>query len=246
MSATVLSSRSGPASGAAPRDRPILFSASMVRAILDGTKTQTRRVITPQPTQSLPHTQHVTDEFGIHHPAGWRWKNSFTADEVGGASAMLSLIWECRYGVVGDRLWVRETFSACRNGATHPKCVDYRADGNAAPDTLWKPSIFMPRALSRITLEVTEVRVQRVQYITDEDATAEGAVFAIAELDGRAYDTAEERWCRWTKRVDPVARAATARGAFASLWHTINGKRLGCAWADNPWVWCVSFRRLSP
>lgn len=200
------------------RESPILFSGPMVRAILDGSKTQTRRVI----RQGNPKTKRVywaSEEETVPqrgHYTGW----------VHECDAPLLLPLKCPYSV-GDRLWVRETFSACREGAAHPKCVDYRADGTASPDTRWKPSLFMPRALSRITLEATEVRVQRVNEISDQDVRAEGV--PRSEID---------KWHKWLHPND------CAGHAFGQLWDSVNGKRPGCAWSDNPWVWCVSFRRV--
>ena len=131
----------------AARTRPILFSGPMVRAILSGAKTQTRRVITPQPDARL--------RWGL---AGW--------EDVHGRPL------PCRYGAPGDLLWVRETWGIAGefgDGTAHT----YRAtdDRNGI---IWRPSIFMPRALSRITLKITDVRVERIQDISEPDEAAEG------------------------------------------------------------------------
>jgi hypothetical protein len=148
------------------------------------------------------------------------------------------------YGMPGDRLWVKEAIRHVGGG-----CSEYIADRTPTVADAWPwkrdqlPGMFCPRGLSRITIEVTDVRVQRLQDISEEDARAEGAISAITELDGRAHDNAEEQWCRWSKRIDKTARVATARGAFASLWFAINGKRGGCSWDDNPWVWPVTFAK---
>ena len=172
------------------KERPILFSAPMVRALLAGTKTQTRRIIKPQ------------------HLA------FFNQD----AAAMLS-DWNERplpYGQPGDRLWVRETFGHFEcNQHFKPGCnVYYRADGNCLELEPWRPSIHMPRWASRITLEITSVRVERLQDISEADAIAEGVY------------------------TDP---ACPAYDAYAQLWDEING--LG-SWEANPWVWVIEFRRL--
>ena len=184
------------------KERPILFSAPMVRALLAGTKTQTRRIIKPQ------------------HLA------FFNQD----AAAMLS-DWNERplpYGQTGDRLWVRETFGHFeRNQHFKPGCnVYYRADGNCLELEPWRPSIHMPRWASRITLEITSVRVERLQDISEADAQAEGVTddgSLVTDLDGK-------------DRGGTIA-------AYATLWEVING--VG-SWDDNPWVWVVSFKRAFP
>ena len=125
-------------------ERPILFSAPMVRAILDGNKTQTRRVVKLKPD---------------YMETFLRLPNKVAC---------------CPYGQPGGRLWVRETFEDCES-ALH-SCVLYRADGGT-PGTKWTPSIHMPRWASRITLEITGVRVERLQDISEEDAISEGTPF---------------------------------------------------------------------
>lgn len=182
-------------------DRPILFSGPMVRAILGGRKTQTRRVVKNQPVQSR------TD------PAvfGW-WAEdgcmipTFDADGDEGPV--------CHYGVPGDRLWVRETFN--NDWTDH---VIYRADGGSAVEAgwprepKWRPSIFMPRAACRLVLEVTAVRVERLQQIREADVHAEG--------------------CQLVQGED-------ARWHYGSLWNSLNAKR-GFGWDTNPWVWVIEF-----
>jgi hypothetical protein len=187
------------------RERPILFSAPMVRAILDGTKTQTRRVVKPAPMM-------VTD----HKTAVWE----------GPADSLLKLLdgagRHCPYGQPGDRLWVREAFAFCladKFGPT-PDSVIYRADeGNADWPHGWKPSIHMPRCASRITLEVTAVRVERLNDISEKDAWAEGC---------EGFD-------------DDVTGGKSGYLEFAELWESINGPG---SWDANPWVWVVEFRKL--
>lgn len=161
------------------KERPILFSAPMVRAILDGRKTQTRRVAKPDAKEN----EH-----------------------------------KCPHGERRDRLWVRETFAPVSGGAI------YRADGERQPGSCcgcaWKPSIFMPRVLSRITLEITEVRVQWLQEISEEDALAEGC----------------SRW----KGV-PGDGEQSAVQAYVKLWDSINAKKH--PWVSNPWVWAITFKQ---
>ena len=144
------------------KERPILFSGPMVRAILEGRKTQTRRVLVPQPVD--PKIIRVAGD-----------KIVFMGRDEG----FYSNYWPTMVGVPGDRLWVRETFATgipgCPGGITYrADHLDPRGDGPANP-IRWTPSIFMPRGASRITLEVVEVRVQQLRDITDDDARAEGA-----------------------------------------------------------------------
>jgi hypothetical protein len=155
-------------------EKPILFRGEMVRAILSGTKTQTRRVAKYAVMQLSP------------------------------------------YGQAGDRLWVRETF--CRPRQEFGQVL-YRADGVEHPHGPRTPAIHMPRTLSRITLEIIEVRLQKLQDITEDDAKAE-----------LSYG---------------LAAVSPARDLFMVLWNTINDKR-GYVWAVNPWVWAITFKRILP
>jgi hypothetical protein len=228
---------SGPA--ATVRERPILFSGPMVRAILAGRKTQTRRVVKPQPRR---------DGDG---PLMWR-TSPYSA--VGSFEGRVpdEVLAQCPYGASGDRLWVRETWALLGDDDGSPITLDglqcsageawrlYRADtqptkygldllpGGAHFDGRWRPSIHMPRWASRLSLEVLSVRVERLQEISEEDAKAEGVqpiaieVAHLGEVCGGG--------------------ALTAREQFGALWDTINGDR--APWADNPWVWRVEFRRV--
>lgn len=189
------------------KERGILFSASMVRALIDGRKTQTRRACKPGARIDAAFFD------GLHSSP---------------------------YGKAGDRLWVRETFwhqPAERDGTLGliaPEVTLYRADvGTKLKDVgyyPWKPSIFMPRRLSRITLELTEVRVERLQEISEADAIAEGIQYSD-RWEGFASDD-EGRHFHCT---DP-------RVSYLSLWESINGAG---SWDANPWVWALSFRRPS-
>ena len=235
-------------------ERPILFSGPMVRAILAGTKTQTRRVVKWRPSSpaDVSATRPPDEAQPYFHITG-AWLATWT--ENGQWSAMPTV---CPYGVPGDRLWVRETWRAWSGfGET---VVEYAADGAkriakdwhiGTPDLhitgndlahydhgewcnrigrqnvdSWRPSIHMPRAASRLTLEVTEVRVERLTQISSAEALLEGVTLPA----GRDASTTT------------ILRDAHA--AFVQLWQSINGKRPGCAWHDDPWVWVVSFRRV--
>ena len=189
------------------KERPILFSAPMVRAILAGTKTQTRRAMKPQP-------------WARPEPEDGLWR-LYAGDE--GMEPF-----PCRYGQIGDRLWVKESFWGCDlPGYGDTPCVVYDDEwtgGEYAPaePRPWArkfgriPSIHMPRYASRILLEITDVRVQRLQDISEADAEAEG--------------------------VDRIkAKVPRHLDVYRYLWDGINGPG---AWDANPWVWAVSFRRL--
>lgn len=208
------------------KERPILFSAPMVRAILAGTKTQTRRVVKPQPPRG---TYQVST---WHHPDPR--PHFFAWQELPHETVMIADDWAhpCPYGQPGDRLWVRETFAKIA-GQTQPWIeTDYRATythGNRLGDTLgikkrWTPAIYMPRAASRITLEVTRVRVERLQDISEADAIAEG----LTQKNG-LFATDGEAW-----QIDP-------RKAYRDLWESINGPG---SWEANPWVWVIELKRL--
>lgn len=230
--------------------RPILCSGPMVRALLSGQMTQTRRVINPQPApfvQATPDSHpparpepyldsYCGEKKTPENPRGmsrdWCW---WTRDNRPGPTVA-----RCPYGVPGDRLWVRETWGYYPGSLPGEEPLLYRADCPEAPGdwpsyrrgpiadfVVWKPSIHMPRWASRLTLEVTEVRVQRLTSITDEDAIAEG----VEQLDRpgfwKAYDC-REGFC------------TTAARSFETLWQSINAKR--APWDSNPLVWAISFK----
>lgn len=188
------------------KERPILFSGPMVRAILNGRKTQTRRVCK---LNAAGRVQLRGRNWHIYDPAS---------------------INACPYGLPGDRLWVRETFQPARGGyryrADHPGLTTLRP---------WKPSIFMPRAASRITLEIVKVRIERLVDISENDAMAEG--WSLGPL---GYSDAVELrgWPLEPETID------TAREWYQKLWDSINGDKH--PWASNPWVWVVEFKNVTP
>lgn len=203
------------------RERPILFNSEMVRAILDGRKTMTRRVVKPQPTEShgLVYQGMALGKFG----------------KISDAEIY------CTFGVTGDRLWVREKFrlfNAVEECSHYESCDSmkyhntpmYYADA-IDNESKWKPSIHMPRSASRINLEITEVRVERLQDITVEDVVCEGISPAMRTKFGYSCEESEENF--WIKE---------GRDTFRMLWDSLNLKR-GYGWDANPWVWVIGFRR---
>jgi hypothetical protein len=185
------------------KERPILFSAPMVRALLNGNKTQTRRIV-----------KRLEVRDGMPEP---EWA---------------SLLKCCPYGQPGDRLWVRETFNRTNPGGNDGHYFFRATEANEFPDAIWKPSIHMPRWASRITLEVTGVRVDRLQDISESDAVAEGC----AKNHNGYYWGAPHP-------VSGLKQMASAVGAYRDLWESINGPG---SWDLNPWVWCVSFKVVKP
>lgn len=207
-------------------ERGMIFNAEMVRAILDGRKTQTRRIMAPQPADDI-------ERCIFPNPEAIGWKSSLR-HKNGSTTAHF-----CHYGKPGDRIWVRETFqgplfdydlmdSYCKDPTPFEKpefCV-YKADGVPAPEfydaddelhCCWRPSIHMPRWASRILLEITNVRVERLKSISDGDAIREGC--STADM----------------KSGDCVA------DVFARLWASIYGAE---SWNANPWVWVIEFKRV--
>lgn len=182
------------------KEHPILFSSPMVLAIMGGKKTQTRRVMKPQPQDM--------DE--------WSGLNEYTDGRYGFQTAT-GIDYFCTYGRPGDRLWVRETYNGNKEVG-----LAYRATNPELNGCPWRPSIFMPRWASRITLEIVSVRVERLNDISEEDAMAEG-------VTRPPYYSAAPHYQIW----------------FRNLWDSINAKR-GYSWDSNPWVWVIEFKRVKP
>lgn len=231
------------------KERPILFSAPMVRAIRDGRKTQLRRVVKPQP----PSVESVSAIAGIgfsiftdeHTPGKFRVAGPVwcVRDLMGREPE-----WKCPYGIPGDRLWVRECWTPDHRDfyphfpAVYKADAAYDYDRNEKGEVYspeqkswypyrWRPSIHMPRWASRITLEVVAVRVERLQEISEADSLAEG-IHQFGELEIYGYDP---------KGTPGTMIGATATEAFFWLWQQINSLE---SWSANPWVWVVEFRKL--
>lgn len=237
------------------KERPILFSAPMVRALLDGRKTQTRRIVKPQPGQGEyidDEAHNIDSEFVYAGNCGCYYERKCL----------------CPYGVPGDRLWVREShyqpkaFTSrsveyldrnCKT-ITAGGCVMYGRECNTEyllkiarqfkqPEDevlnnrgKLKSSIHMPRWASRINLEITDVRVQRLKDISDVDAIAEGISQVGEWKEPRADSTA----C-WSSYGQPEPYFNSPIDSYHSLWDSINGAN---SWIENPWVWTLTFKRI--
>jgi hypothetical protein len=221
-----------------PRERPILMSSSMIKALLEGRKSQTRRALKPQP--HIADASYGDVEESERYPGEWfQW----CCGEPGPAFL-------CPHGAAGERLWVRETWGLIRNkgelgvtdwdGPIPPARpggwdVTYRAtDGWESHfddrGFNWRPSIFMPRWASRIDLELTGVRVERLQEISYQDCVAEG-IPPVPCMDDHA---------------DPETIIGAIRSLYAKLWDQVNMPRPGCDWSDNPWCWVLEFKVTKP
>jgi hypothetical protein len=213
------------------KEHPIIFSGPMIRAILEGRKTQTRRIVKFSSKSISPNGPYVESD---GNP-----ESLLTAvHELQKLSTKLA----CPYGTIGDRLWVRESFARVEPypqigeryempmGApvseVHReywrKRIAFKADTDESFNQKWKPSIHMPRWASRITLEITDIRIERIQEVSDSDAFSEGIQATVNE--GQLDD-------------------GTAKGAFKALWNSINVKR--ASWESNPYVWALTFRRIT-
>lgn len=226
------------------KERGMNFNGEMVRAILDGRKTQTRRPIKWKQTRFT--------EIGEREDGSkWPWSED--------AEHACDFWHPCPFGAVGDRIWVRETF--CTVDDTQyggGKWVDYRATPkfeashpagwdcapNDAEALKWRPSIHMPRWASRILLEITDVRVERLNAISEEDAQSEGVHTEVWDqtVVARNYAARDEFFQFWSEDMPHyVEMNQLYRSSFTSLWESIYGAE---NWLANPWVWVISFERV--
>ncbi|HFF0126533.1 TPA: morphogenetic protein [Klebsiella pneumoniae] len=197
------------------KERGMIFNGEMVRAILDGRKTQTRRIMAPQPADDI-------ERCIFPNPEAIGWKSSLR-HKHGSTTAHF-----CHYGKPGDRIWVRETW-ARYNIDQNSHDIAYRATTPAdwPEEGRWRPSVHMPRWASRILLEITDVRVERLNAISQENAQAEGM-----ELTG---------WRPTYSDPDSGGEVMTPYDNFAELWSSIYGDE---SWKANPWVWVIEFKRV--
>lgn len=242
----------------AVKERPILFSGPMVLAILDGRKTQTRRILKPQPVfDDGKWKKKLARRFG------YTWREVETRSMTTGESAVRSAsldesldLWACPYGGPGDRLWVKETWLRLEQthwqnfsrpmkslitdyGVPRINCCAYAAECTSEDSdrcrielgyTKWTPSIHMPRWASRLSLEITGVRVERLHDISEADAMSEGVERNPEPCGFRNYAHNDRR-----------IGFTFAKDSFRSLWDSINGDG---SWDANPWVWVVEFKRV--
>jgi len=217
------------------KERPIIMGAESVRAILEGRKTQTRRVIDPHKYNiggwDMPRTKEDME-------AGYPFAENADGDFV-------SVVDWCPYGRVGERLYVKERFAywigreavaysdMCHKSIEDIEWEDEVNISNIAEGGKWKSPMYMPRWASRITLEITDIRVERVQDITEEDAKAEGC-------DDTPYEQPWDGPGTW----EGVKFGWITRARYRTLWNSLNAKR-GYSWEKNPWVWAITFKVVS-
>ncbi|STV03750.1 morphogenetic protein [Klebsiella pneumoniae] len=226
-------------------ERGMIFNAEMVRALLDGRKTQTRRIMKVQPESNQLGLLLITDSTKHSDIGKYHWAESNAT-----GNHVRSKLFSCPFGAVGDRIWVRETWSSDFANYYPNDRVWYAADNNRRLDIevvdgvrgiyspesdvhvpfRWQPSIHMPRWASRILLEITNVRVERLNAISEEDATAEGVPPAGSLLPDYPGTF-----------LTPKGDFATAKVAFQRLWESIYGEE---SWKANSWVWVISFKRV--
>ena len=214
------------------KERPVLFSAPMVRAILEVRKTMTRRVMKLQPDDDgIVTVGQIGTSCGV----------AYVGNKTDGG--LVTRV-PCPYGQPGDRLWVKETHILIDNRDGGRKIL-YKADAGEKVihpghgdddwrgDSKWRPSIFMRREYSRITLEITNVRVERLQEISYEDALAEGATDFSGLIESNYHYSESPEQCarrlKWPQR------------RFRAIWNSINGPD---AWDKNPWIWVIEFKRV--
>jgi len=218
------------------KEHSIIFSGPMVRAILEGRKTQTRRVIKPQPWQET-----------ATGPSGWYPAMGHPKAKHYGSENHLRkglAIDFCLYGQPGDLLWVRETWYDAGGRGVAPCCLGYVADGDHPHGQTYRirASIHMPRWASRVTLRLTDVRVQRVQEISDGDIEAEGVPGMVAGkyqctfCNGNGWNYTYPQGCPHCN-----GSGLNPRHHFLLAWDSLNAKR-GYGWDTNPWVWAISFQ----
>ncbi|HID5294989.1 hypothetical protein [Klebsiella pneumoniae] len=222
------------------KERGMIFNGEMVRAILDGRKTQTRRIMNVQPESNQFGLLHITSSTKRSDIGKYHWAESNAT-----GNHVRSKLFSCPLGSVGDRIWVREAFRV-HSRATDVATLVYKASernswteqthrvpvavcNKPATPEKWTPSLHMPRWASRILLEITDVRVERLNAISEEDARAEGII------DGGCLNCGEPEPCGCAN-PEP-----DATDAFAYLWQSIYGQE---SWNANPWVWVISFERI--
>lgn len=199
-------------------EQPILLSSPTIRSIFEGRQTQIRRLVKPQPSSMFTSFGELQDDpkFGFGFHDGERY-------------------WKCPYGRPGDRLWVKETFAfgvSTKSSLAYKATSEWQDFEGGTPynesDIEWKPAVYMKRQDSRIFLEITGVRVERLHDISEEDAKASG----IEYISGQ-----------WKNYTDPAVVCQRPIASFRTLWESVKGHG---SWEKNPWVWVIEFKRIKP
>ncbi len=236
------------------KEHLILFSTPMVQALLEGRKSQTRRVVKfgDKDTKSIQRAtslewdmRRADDRMPLFDTWGPQKAHFLFKQPSKYNNSDIVFALQCPYGQVGDRLWVRETWAVFQleseGGHKEFPNILYRADNSTkllvnqvvwkynTPKLKWRPSIFMPRWASRITLEITDIKVQRLWEITEEDAIAEG----VLSEEGIKY---------WNEHPLSFATKTSPKDEYARLWDNLNIKKY--PWYLNPWVWVIEFKRI--
>lgn len=237
------------------KEIPILFSTQMVQALLADTKTETRRTIKPQPDENgVTFMKNAPLDWEAHYKEEWKpWKWDTEQGET--------IAKHCPYGQPGDWLWVRESFVsgfkmddgcfAYDDEGNHIEKIWYKADGDLhnwwtgdsdfpSENIPWKPSIHMPKAAARLWLEVLEIKVERLQDISEADAMAEGIEWQIKYPED--YPTLRYYRDYMFKNRFAAGMLFGPKQSFKSLWQSINGPE---SWNANPWLWVVKFKIIS-
>jgi hypothetical protein len=217
-------------------EKPIIFSAPMVRAILDGRKTQTRRIVRPQ-----PEAQHDGEPYWyVGGYRVWGYRPASAVPLRAGGNPL-----PCPYGHPGDWLWVRETWTDTTDlFVKETAFLHYRADYPEGHPFAWRPSIHMPRWASRILLEVADVRVERLQAISESDALAEGITsLRNPEWDKRHFPAWRSSFDQAIAKAEKPPLGPLPSAVYQALWQDIHGPD---SWDGNLWVWVVEFRVLQP
>jgi len=233
------------------KERPILFSGPMVRAILAGTKTQTRRIV--KDTSQLHGLIHPAVKAITHRGEGWYGFDASERVKTQYITTFPLHTIRCPYGVPGDRLWIKETWKVASNldeftptqlgeGLAGRADIRYLADPDTDLNGKTRVSIHMPRWASRLNLDITGIRIERLQEISEADAKAEG-IEGVKAVDDRRITVWRDYQtkCGFLNQTDPATKGPIA--SYRTLWDSINEER-GFGWEKNPWVWVVEFKRL--
>ena len=231
------------------KERPINFNSEMVKAILEGRKTQTRRVLKPQP-KNLPNGAYC-DPYNKNYEHFTFWTKDNKMILTAGGNIKNTAHWKCPHRKTGDRVWVRETWAYCgsefhkddyeKGRKNNCNGLMYKATSKlfpVAPYNKWRSPITMPRWASRITLEITDIRVERLQEIEENNCLNEG-IKPLYDSEGNLCLSDKEGW----ENLDNDFVLGCYKSDFENLWNSLAKK--GFKWEDNPWVWVIEFKRIN-